>query len=33
MLAVAGNAYLERGFANDLTLNARASWPLDQVAG
>ncbi len=31
MLAVAGNAYLEKGLAADLTLNARASWPLDQV--
>jgi N6-L-threonylcarbamoyladenine synthase len=31
MLAVAGNAYLEEGLAADLTLNARASWPLDQV--
>jgi N6-L-threonylcarbamoyladenine synthase len=31
MLAVAGNVYLEKGLAADLTLNARASWPLDQV--
>jgi N6-L-threonylcarbamoyladenine synthase len=31
MLAVAGNAYLEKGLAADLTLNARATWPLDQV--
>jgi N6-L-threonylcarbamoyladenine synthase len=33
MLAVAGDAYLEKGLAADLTLNARATWPLDQVEG
>lgn len=31
MLAVAGNAYLEQGVRAGLDLNARASWPLDQV--
>ena len=31
MLGVAGNAYLEQGLVAGLDLNARASWPLDQV--
>ncbi|MEZ4484242.1 MAG: hypothetical protein R2864_06465 [Syntrophotaleaceae bacterium] len=32
MLGVAGNAYLEQGRFAGLDLNARASWPLDQVS-
>ncbi len=32
MLAVAGDYYLSRGLSSDLALNARSSWPLEQVA-